>query len=262
MDLVIDDEAPVASVEEFQMREVAVPSRGHDLVRRDGDRADLLHGAGVLTDLILGEGRALEEFVLPLPRAHRVGHEDQRCRPSVGHGGSADDRLACAAGEYDHTGSAVPEGFGRLALVVAKGPTLFLQVDVVGFAVDVAGQILGRPPQLQQRLLEIAALAGVYDDSVIVDACPDHARDLLGAEYLFEHRTIGGHQDQSVDGVLLQPQAAEAGNRLGDVDEHGVGHGVARVLQQGVDDLLGVVPRSPSVPEPQRRQAVGMNVLR
>ena len=53
--LVVDDEAPVAGVEQLEVRVDALPLGREHLVGRDGDRADLLAGAGVLADLVLGE---------------------------------------------------------------------------------------------------------------------------------------------------------------------------------------------------------------
>ena len=43
-------------------------------------------------------------------------------------------------------------------------------------AVDVPGEVLGRPAQLEQRLLEVAALGGVHGDGVVVDPVAEHAR--------------------------------------------------------------------------------------
>ena len=64
-----------------------------------------------------------------------------------------------------------------------------------------------------------------------------------------------------MDRVLLQPQPAVARHRLGHVDQQRVRHGVAAVLQQRVDDLLGVVAGGPGVPQPERGQPVGVDVL-
>ena len=58
----------------------------------------------------------------------------------------------------------------------------------------------------------------------------------------------------------LQP--AEPRHRLGDVDEQRVRDGVAAVAQQDVDDLLGVVAGGAGVPEPERGEAIGVDVLR
>ena len=53
--LVVDDEAPVARVEQLEVRVLALPLGRHHLVRGDGDRPDLLALAGVLADLLLGQ---------------------------------------------------------------------------------------------------------------------------------------------------------------------------------------------------------------
>ncbi len=76
--LVVDDEAPVESVEQREVGVLALPLRGEDLVRRDRDRLDLLDGARVLADLVLGERRALQQLAAPLAGADGVGHQDQR----------------------------------------------------------------------------------------------------------------------------------------------------------------------------------------
>ena len=64
-----------------------------------------------------------------------------------------------------------------------------------------------------------------------------------------------------VERVLLQPQPTEPVHRVGDVDQQRAGHRVAAVGEQGVDDLLGVVAGGPGVPQPQRSQSVGVDVL-
>ena len=62
--------------------------------------------------------------------------------------------------------------------------------------------------------------------------------------------------------VLEQLQTSVAAHRVGDINEQCVRNRVARVLQQRVDDLLGVVAGSASVPQAQWGDAVGVNVLR
>src|SRR3712207_7885590 len=59
----------------------------------------------------------------------------------------------------------------------------------------------------------------------------------------------------------LQAQPAVAGHGLGDVDQQRVWDRVAAVLQQRVDDLLGIVASGAGVPQPERRQPVGVDVL-
>ena len=128
-------------------------------------------------------------------------------------------------------------------------------------AVDVAGQILGGPADLEQHLLDPAALAVVHDDGVVVDAGAQHRRDLLVAQHLLEHRAVEAHQRQAVHRALHQLQPAVAGHRVDDVDQQRLRHRVARERHQRVDDLLGVVPGGAGVPQRQRRDAVGVDVL-
>ena len=57
----------------------------------------------------------------------------------------------------------------------------------------------------------------------------------------------------------LEPPVPRHG--VGDVDQQRVRHGVAGVGEQDVDDLLGVVAGGPGVPQAERGDAVGVDVL-
>ncbi len=61
--------------------------------------------------------------------------------------------------------------------------------------------------------------------------------------------------------MLDQLQAAEAAHRVDDVHQQRLGDCVARVRDQRVDDLLGVVARSARIPQRERRDPVGVDVL-
>src|SRR5665811_1063368 len=63
--LVVDHQAPVARVEQLQVGVDALPAGGEHLVGRDGDRPDLLAGAGVLPDLGGSEGGPAQQLVPP-----------------------------------------------------------------------------------------------------------------------------------------------------------------------------------------------------
>ena len=95
-------------------------------------------------------------------------------------------------------------------------------------AVDVAGEVLGRPAELEQLLLEVAALGGMHDD-----ACRRRRRAPSSGLILLVLRSTSSStgrsvslQDQAVFGVLLEPEPAVAVHRVGHVDEQGVRHGV------------------------------------
>ena len=86
-------------------------------------------------------------------------------------------------------------------------------------AVDVAGQILGRPTDLEQHLLDAAALAGMHDDGVVIEAGPQHRADLLVAQHLGKDGAIQAHQGETVGGMLDQLQPPVAAHGVDDVDQ-------------------------------------------
>ena len=163
----------------------------------------------------------------------------------------------------------MPEPLDRLGLVrpqrpalLAQLPAVLHQLDGVLLAVDVAGEVLGRPAELEQRLLEPPALRGTHEDRVLVEALAEHRRDPLGPRHLDEDRPVQRAQHQSVDRIVLQPQPAVAIHRVGDVDEQRMRHRVARVPHQRVDHLLGVMPGGTGVPQRERGDPVGVHMLR
>ena len=85
--------------------------------------------------------------------------------------------------------------------------------------------------------------------------------DLLLAEHLFQHRPVQRDHHQAVDRGVGQLQAPVAAHRVDDVDEQRLRNGVAGEADERVDDLLGVVARRARVPERQRGDAVGVDVL-
>ena len=89
----------------------------------------------------------------------------------------------------------------------------------------------------------------------------DERDHLLAPQHLLEHRLVERGEDEAVLLVLGQLEPAVARHGLGHVDEQGVGHGVAGVGEQRVDHLLGVDPRRAGVPQPERGEPVGVDVL-
>jgi hypothetical protein len=259
--LVVDDQAPVPGAEHVEVREDAAAPGGEHLVGGDGDRADLLALAAVLADLLLGQRGTRDQLPLPLPPGHRVGDQDQRRGAGLRHGGGADERLASPTREYDHARAAGPEVLDRLPLVRAKLPAVFAQRDRVRLAVHVPGQVLGRPTELQQGLLEPAPLRRVYGDGVLVDLPAQHPGELLRLGHLDQHDPVEAAQHEPVRRVVHELQPAVPVHRLGDVDEQRVRYGVPGEAQQRVDHRLGVVPGRPRVPQPERGQPVRVHVL-
>ena len=170
--------------------------------------------------------------------------------------------LPGAAGQHHDAGAAGPEAFDGLLLVVAQVPVALVEVDGVRLAVDVAGEVLGGPADLEQRLLEPAALGGVDRDGVVVDA----GRRASGRSSCSagppraprgrrrQHQPVGrvawpAAGGRSGPSCRRRRPAARAAPRSGSTDER-------------VDDLLGVVAGRAGVPEPERGDPVGVDVLR
>ena len=108
VDLVVDDQSPVALVEEMEVGEVAVllGPVGHDLVGGQGDRRQRLGIAGVGADQRGVEVGLVEDLPLPLLDGGRAGGQDQGLGLERRHGRQADDRLAGTAGQDDHARAA------------------------------------------------------------------------------------------------------------------------------------------------------------
>ncbi|OIQ77583.1 hypothetical protein GALL_407190 [mine drainage metagenome] len=157
----------------------ATSFRGHDLVGRDGNRANFFLGSGVLADFIGGQGSATEKFITPLSGRHGICHQNQSGRFSFRHCRRADDGLSGSAGKHDNARTAMPEPLDCMTLVVANLPSFFAECDLMEFAVHITGRILCRPTNFQQRLLDVSALAWVHGHRVSIDPLTDQRLDPL-----------------------------------------------------------------------------------
>ena len=79
MDLVVDDEAPIAGIEELEGPVFALRFACDYLVGSDGDRLDFLLFAGVFAYFVFGQGGAAQELVAPLSAGDGIGDQDERC---------------------------------------------------------------------------------------------------------------------------------------------------------------------------------------
>ena len=192
---------------------------------------------------------------------HGVGDQDQRGGTGLGHGRRTHDGLTRTARQYHHPRPAGPERVRRHLLVVPQFPAILRQADRVGLAIDVAGQIFGRPADLEQHLFDPAPLAGVNQDGVVIDARAQHRGDLLIAQHLREDRAVQTEQAEAVGGVLDQLESAVAGHGVDDVDQQRLGYRVAGEVHQYVDHLFGVVAGGTGVPQRQRGDAIGVDVF-
>ena len=202
--LVVDDQAPVAGAEQVEVGERAAAPGGEHLVRGDGDRADLL-------------ALAASTRRSP-PRSARCGRSARAStagRRPCWSPGSAWSPAASAIAAAPTSVLPAPQGSTttpeppaqkcshRLPLVrPQRASRPAAQLDRVRLAVDVPGQVLGRPAELEQRLLEPAALGRVHRDGVVVDAGAEHPGELLLLATSIQHRPVQARRTSPCAGSL------------------------------------------------------------
>ena len=137
-----------------------------------------------------------------------------------------------------------------------------IERDRVGLAVDIARTVVDRPAELGQLLLDPAAFGGVDGGGGGVDKLAHHWLNLLIPGDLGEDRGVIRVENETVRRVLDQADAAVARHRLGDIDEQRLGDRKAGVALQHIHSLLRIEARRPRIPQRQRRDPVGVHVLR
>ena len=127
----------------------------------------------------------------------------------------------------------------------------------------VTGQIVGRIADGDQRLLEQAAHPQTDAEHPLRQPLAQQRRHLAVASQQFRQRRVGDLQHQSQSRLIAfdHRQSVAPAQRL-DLLGHALGHRIFGVLAQGGDHRPGIQTRCPGVPDAQRGNAVGMDVLR
>ena len=182
---------------------------------------------------------------------------------ACGHRGRADQRLAGAAGQHHHARAAGPEAARpppagttaassrpRRSAIACASPSTYPARSSAGQP-SLSSACLSRPRS--------DGCTAIVSSSIFAPSMP---ASFLRLGDLDQHGPVEAAQHQPVRRVVDQLQPAVPVHRLGDVDQQRVRHRVAGEREQRVDHALGVVPGGPRVPQPQRRQPVGVHVLR
>ena len=136
------------------------------------------------------------------------------------------------------------------------------QRDLVGLAIDIASMIGDRMPQLQQRVLEFAALGRVDQDGFGIDAFAELSDEIGLADELVEQSRLRCGQGQPVDRMVDEREHTETVHDVDDVDEEFVRDRVLREFEEHVDDGFGIMTAGACVPQSQRSDLIGVDVLR
>ena len=125
----------------------------------------------------------------------------------------------------------------------------------------VPGEVLGRPAQLHELLLEGASRPRRDEEAVVVDALGEQGRDALRVRDLGEHGDVGGVQAQRTVVGAVDHEPAVSCDGLAHVDGDGLRHRELRVPLERAEHVLGVVPGGPCVPQAESGDAIGVHVL-
>ncbi len=90
------------------------------------------------------------------------------------------------------------------------------------FAIDIAGVVLGRPPQFKEQLFHVSAFTRVDDDGVGVYPSANERSHFFALQHLLQYRYVGGGEDQAMNGVLDEAQPAKARHGFGDINQERV----------------------------------------
>ena len=250
MDLVINDQAPVESIQESKVSKLTTALGGQDLVGRNGDRLNLFCCARVLPDFIRGQRGALQELITPLACRDRVGDQDQGVGLRCCHSTRTDQRLSCTTGKHNHTRATLKEVGDSLLLVVAQCPAIGGEVNVMVCTGLVTGIVFSRPAELEQLLLELSSCPGSYFVTTILTLALEQGGDLLRAGHFRQNSSVSAFENERAFGITLNGQATIAIDGLRDVDGHTGRNGILRIFLERAQNLFCGVTSSTSIPEP------------
>ena len=213
----------------------------------------------------------VEDLPLPLLDGRRAGGEDQGLGLEGPHRRQADDRLAGAAGQDDHarTASNVAAGVKRRdgpLLIVADakrqaGTGRLANPDRQRGTGGVARQVFGRVADRDQGLLQNPAIDVVDGEAGLVDPFAQIVAHAPLPRQLFEQRAVLGDQPKlPVD--ARQPDPAVTAHQLAQVGRHVGGQRKLREPLECLDHRVRRHAGGRRVPERERRQTIGVNVLR
>ena len=174
----------------------------------------------------------------------------------------ADERLAGAAGEHDDARAALGEDVDGLALVRTQRPVALVELDRMRRPRRVAGEVLGRPADLEQLLLDVPARPRVDRRTMPATGGRSAAAGCACcARPRSAPRCRSRCSSSSPSSLRSIVEPAVAADRLADVDRHRRRHGEARPALERREHVVGVVAGRARVPQPEAGDPVGVDVL-
>ena len=181
-------------------------------------------------------------MVLPAPHGQ---DDDPRAAPDVAAGVERIDGHPLVVADPER----VPRPADLAELDLQRGP------------LDVAGEVLGRVADADQRLLQDPPVRVVDGEARRVDPLAQVvAHPLLARQLLQQRGVLGDQAEGPVDPG--EPDPAEAPDELPEVGRQAGGERELAVPRQRVDHRVGRDPRGRGVPEREGGEAIGVDMLR
>ena len=134
------------------------------------------------------------------------------------------------------------------------------ELQVERRAVGVAAEVVDRVADPHHRLLQRAALGRIDGEASGLAGAEQSRQPLVGAHFGQHVRVIRGEEQATVAGGQ-ETRATVAAELLAHEVEHERRDGVAGECGQAAGDVVAVEPHGGGVPQRQRREAIGVDVL-
>ena len=97
----------------------------------------------------------------------------------------------------------MPKTFGRQLLISANRPTLLLQRDFMMLAVNISGEVFGRPTEFKQRLFEKSSLSWMNHNCFFIQLHPKHRGDFFASGDFTKYCWINRSENETVNWMRL-----------------------------------------------------------
>ena len=210
VNFVVNDQAPIARIENLEMRKLVLLVRpvGQDSVGGQRDRGNFFAFAGVFGDLVVGKIGLVEQFAAPLLDGRDARGENQRRALEQGHGRQSDNRLAGAARQDNDAAASADiaariKDLGCLPLIIPDvkrasrvGHDPRAEPNGQQSALCVSGQVFRRIADADERLLEHPPKGRVHNKAGLVQRVAQELPHSGLPDQFFQEGPIRANQSQ------------------------------------------------------------------
>ncbi|KAF5029658.1 hypothetical protein DSECCO2_646300 [anaerobic digester metagenome] len=274
MHFIIDDQAPTALGQQFQMRERSflVRTVGEHLISADRHIPWILALAGVFTDLAAVKRGLVLNFLHPLVHRRHIGGHHQGTGAQPLHDVHAHHGLARTAGQYNGaeaaTGSQIPkQGIGGHLLIRSDGKRFAAegftpQGDRYIRSFDERHPVLDRVTDFDQLQFHLASCVRFQQEGVLILDHQQLGQRLALHQLGLDPLTV--HEQPIIAGVVAFAQADFPPSRCNvlDVEQDAFGNGKPRPGLEPVYNRIRIETRGGRIPQGNGGECIGVHVFR